>query len=103
MLNFFKTFIYQKSSWKVAFMITIFFCLLQAAADYSSYAAYNQSAYTNPYSYYQYMQSANAASSLASNSVGTTVPSTQTYQLLPPSSTGTTSSGNYNLTRNQPQ
>ena len=64
--------------------------MFQAAADYSAYA-YNQSAYTNPY-YYQYMQQANAASL---SSTPTTVPSTQTYQLLPPSSsTGTATTQN---------
>ena len=64
--------------------------VFQTAADYSAYA-YNQSAYS-PYNYYQYMQSANSLCATP-----TTVPSTQTYQLLPPSSTtGTASNGSYN-------
>ncbi|KAK2148902.1 hypothetical protein LSH36_476g02037 [Paralvinella palmiformis] len=51
-----------------------------SAADYGAYTGYNQSSYPNPYSYYSY----GAAASIGSSS-STSVPSTQTYQLLPPS------------------
>lgn len=67
------------------------FCL-QAAADYSAaYAGYgHQSPYASPYAYYPYMTSM-GASSLGGSSASMTVPSTQTYQLLPPSTSGTLS------------
>lgn len=53
--------------------------------DYSAYA-YNQSAY-NPYSYYPYMASSPASLGMSPSSA---VPSTQTYQLIPPSSASET-------------
>lgn len=62
--------------------------LLQPTADYSSYAGYGQSPYANPYSYYTYMPSM-ATAPLGCGTASATVPSTQTYQLLPPSTTGT--------------
>jgi len=57
-------------------------------ADYGSYAAagYNQMPYTNAYSYYPYMSTAGVAS--LGSTPSTTVPASQTYQLMPTVSIG---------------
>jgi len=60
----------------------------QQAADYSAYSAsYQQSGYSNPYSYYPYMSPASSLTATPTSSV----PSTQTYQLIPPSTTSDSS------------
>lgn len=81
-----KLSIWPKSEyvWLACPIIFLFLFVLFQTADYTYPTSYNQSAYTNPY-YYPYL-SATGATSLG-GTTASTVPSTQTYQLIPSATT----------------